>query len=516
MAKKFICSTSEPIVQTAAGKLRGFYLDGTYIFRGVKYADAKRFLPPVPVQPWEGVRDALDYGYIAPLLDPPSPRGDMLIPHRFWPENEHCQYLNVWTRSLEPGAKKPVMVWLHGGGFSSGSSIEMVAYDGDNLCTYGDVVVVTLNHRLNMLGYFDLSDYGEKYKNAGNAGMEDIVAALKWVQENIAAFGGDPGNVTIFGQSGGGMKVTTLCQTPSAKGLFHKGIVMSGVAGFPMGGKRDNRVIVEGLLSELGLTAADIEKLETIPVPELFAAYRKAEQKLLKKGIFSMWGPVPGDWYAGDPLEVGLTENAKQIPLMVGTVIAEFAFGPGIPNKHKLPADARREMLAARFKEHTDALIEAFKKAYPGKNELDLLSIDTMFRQPTLDFAEKISAARETPVYSYLFALEFDYDDGKPAWHCADIPFVFHNTDKVPICQIEGVTERLEEQVSRAYINFARSGNPNHDKLPAWPAFKPEHKATMVFDRTCEVREDFEGALLSLLKAAAPPMGFPMTAPDNG
>ncbi|MBR3060718.1 MAG: carboxylesterase family protein [Oscillospiraceae bacterium] len=198
MARDFRCS-ADTVAKTADGLLRGFFLDGLYIFQGVKYADAGRFQAPAPVKPWEGIREATNYGYICPVANEPMPTGELLIPHRFWPSNEHCQYLNIWTPSLERGAKKPVIVWLHGGGYSSGSSIEQVAYEGDALAEYADAVVVTLNHRLNILGFLDMSSFGEKYRNSVNAGMADIVEALRWVKRNIAAFGGDPENVTLIG-----------------------------------------------------------------------------------------------------------------------------------------------------------------------------------------------------------------------------------------------------------------------------------------------------------------------------
>ena len=231
MARNFMCTKTDPVVETKAGKLRGFQLDGTYAFHGVKYADAKRFHQPTPVEPWEGIKNALAYGYVCPMLQQDQPSNELMVPHRYWPLDENCQYLNIWTQHLDPNAKKPVLVWLHGGGFAAGSSIEHIAYEGENMSKYGDVVVISLNHRLNILGYLDLSPFGEEYKNSGNAGNADMVAALQWIHENIANFGGDPENVTLFGQSGGGAKVTTLLQTPAADGLFHKGIVMSGVLG---------------------------------------------------------------------------------------------------------------------------------------------------------------------------------------------------------------------------------------------------------------------------------------------
>ena len=229
MAKTFYCNKSGPIVTTKAGKLRGFVVDGTYTFHGIRYAVAKRFHQPEPVPAWEGVKDALAYGYVCPLLEQDEPSNEVMIPHRYWPMDENCQYLNIWTQSLDENAKKPVMVWLHGGGYFAGSSIEQVAYEGDALAAYGDVVVVTVNHRLNILGYLDLSDYGEEYANSGIVGMEDIVMALKWVRDNIDQFGGDPDNVTIMGESGGGAKVRALLQMSSADGLYHRAIIQSGI-----------------------------------------------------------------------------------------------------------------------------------------------------------------------------------------------------------------------------------------------------------------------------------------------
>jgi para-nitrobenzyl esterase len=491
-------------------------LDGIYTFHGIKYAEAGRFGPPRPVDSWEGVKDALSYGYIAPLLEHPAPQGEVLIPHRFWPEHEKCQYLNVWTLHLDKAAKRPVMVWLHGGGFSAGSSIEQTAYEGDNLCKYGDVVVVSLNHRLNILGYLDLSSYGDKYKNSGNAGMADIVEALRWVQENIAAFGGDPDNVTVFGQSGGGMKVTALGQIAEAAGLYRKGIVMSGIVdGTAFGGKQDGRRIVRGILAELELGEDRVEKLETLPFPGLAKAFNRAHRKLAKEGIRVNWGPVDNDWYAGDPLQVGFSERAKKIPLMVGTVIAEFSFGPGVRDKWNLSPAERKKLLAERFGGSTDKVIGLFNKAYPGKNETDLLFLDGFFRPGTVKYIEKKSAEGTAPVYSYMFALDFEYDGGKPAWHCSDIPFVFHNTERVGICNIPGVTEKLEEEIAGAYVNFAAKGNPNHSALAEWLPYTPDRKAVMVFDRKSELRLDHEGELLALLAELTPPHDFAALRPDD-
>ena len=514
MAKKFVCTATEPVVETSKGKIRGFIWDGTYTFHGIKYADAKRFMPPSAVEPWEGVKDALNYGPNCPLLDNPMPSGEVLIPHRFWPAHENCQYLNIWTRSVDKGAKKPVMVWLHGGGFSAGSAIEQVAYDGDNLAAYGDVVVVTVNHRLNILGYLDMSSFGEKYANSVNAGMADLVEALKWVRDNIEAFGGDPGNVTIFGQSGGGMKVTVLGQIPEAEGLFHRAIVMSGIAEMNLGGNADHADVVRGILAELDFKENEVEKLEKVNFAVLAKAFNRVNRKLRKEGKNVGWGPKKNNWYTGDPFDVGFSEFSKTVPTMVGTVIAEFGFMPGPPNKNELSAEQRHAVLKERYGDHTDELIKLFKKAYPGKNEVDLLFVDAMFRPATLKYADIKSGVASAPLYSYMVALEFDYDYGKLAWHCGDIPFFFHNAELIPVCNIEGVTERLEEEMAGAFVAFARSGDPNHKNLIKWPAYKPDNKATIVFDRKTEVRVDYEAELLDLLKKATPP--FDMSALRRG
>ena len=191
-----------PVLHTTSGDLKGYFYDGVYIYKGIPYAYADRFQMPVPSK-WNGVKDATNYGFVCPLQNQDTPNGELMVPHRYWPQDEHCQSLNIWTNKLDPEAKKPVLVWFHGGGYAAGSSIEQVAYDGVSIAKKGDSILVSVNHRLNILGYLDLSPFGEKYKNSANAGHADMVAALQWVHDNIALFGGDPENVTIFGQSGG-------------------------------------------------------------------------------------------------------------------------------------------------------------------------------------------------------------------------------------------------------------------------------------------------------------------------
>ena len=272
-----------PIVEVAGGKLRGFMDDGTYSFLGIRYATAERFKMPQKVEPWDGVKDAQSYGTTCPVPTQTRVGADEFVwPHRYWPENEDCQYLNVWTQHLDADARRPVMVFMHGGAFTNGSSIEAVAYEGKNLSAFGDVVMVTLNHRLNVLGTLNLSAYGPEYEKAGNTGMADIEAALRWVQENIEAFGGDPGSVTIFGQSGGSGKVVHLMHMPSAKGLFHKAIAESSGSAAYLTAEESAR-IAELILQKLRLNRTQVVRLESLPYDELLEVANESLAQVRKE-----------------------------------------------------------------------------------------------------------------------------------------------------------------------------------------------------------------------------------------
>lgn len=514
--KEFAMSKTTPVVQTPKGKIRGFHYDGVEHFYGIRYAKARRFHMPEPIPAWEGVKDAGSYGMICPVLSEPMPIGEVMTPHRFWPSSEHCQYLNVWTRDCDPAAKRPVMFWIHGGGYAAGSSIEQVCYDGFNLAKDNDVVVVSVNHRLNAFGYLDLSDFGEEYQNSVNVGMADLVEALRWVRDNIECFGGDPNNVTIFGQSGGGGKVTVLGQIPEAEGLFHKMIVMSGViSGHAFDTDCSSKELVLEIINTLHIAETDIEKLEKVPVPQYIWAVNKAVNVLAAKGKRVNWSPKPNNYYTCDPLEGDFSPSALKIPTMVGSVIAEFGMVQDYGERSQLTVEDREECVNKFFgEEGGPKILEAFRKVYPDINEVYATDLETAFLPSTVDYVQKKAKEASAPVYNYMFAKIFDYDGGRAAWHCSDIPFFFHNADLIPICQ-QKCGDMLDQVMSGAFVNFARTGNPNVDGLPQWEPCEDGKLVTMVFNDTCSVKENMHQELLPLLTKYKPAFDFHPPVANN-
>lgn len=501
----FVCD-ERTTVSTRAGRIRGFALDSTYIFRGIRYATAKRFEAPEPVLPWDGVKPALHYGPICMTSFVETHASDILIPHREWIQSEDCQFLNVWTQSLDPMAKLPVMVWIHGGGYSMGSSIELEAFDGARMSEYGEVVVVSINHRLNVLGYLDLNANTDRYPDSANAGSADIVASLRWVRENIAAFGGDPDNVTLFGQSGGGHKVSSMMQIPAADGLFHKCIIMSGITPnfrYPRRGE-SGKQIVDALLAELGMKADEANRLAEIPYRSLAAAFEKVQAALRRQWIYCGETPLPDNFYLGDWKEVGFRPESAKIPVMLGTVIAEFAFGVDLPQKHRMTMDEQLAAIKERFGNAADALVDHFRKAYPEKPPVDLLYFESCIRLEGQKFCSDRAAAAKAPVYNYVFSQEFPVDGGRLAWHCADIPFAFHNVDLVPVANMGGASEALQESMCGAWTSFAKTGTPVLPKGPEWKPFTPDGCETMIFDTPCRLGIRFDSALLKAHQEAVP------------
>ncbi len=503
--RKFICTEDYPVVKTTRGKIRGYVLDETFMYRGIRYAKAKRFMMPEPVDPWEGIKDAHDYGYICPECGRPEPYQDFLLPRRHWPDSEHCQYLNIWTQSLEDKARRPVMVWLHGGGFSAGSSLDLFAYDGEELSRRGNVVVVTLNHRVNLLGFLNLSAYGEKYKDSANVGMADIVAALQWIHDNIAEFGGDPDNVTIFGQSGGGGKVTTLMQMPAADGLYHKAIVQSGVLGDKMKMTRGQSLVTaDKLVHKLGLTKENISAIETMDYRTIADAANAVAMEETGIGVSFGWAPVPGDDYPGDPVDVGFRKENAHIPMIVGTIIKEFEKGP-VGNKALWNDEQRMAVIRERAGQKAKRLADLFAKAYPEMDQAYAAAVDGAFRPATVRYLEQRIHDAQAPVYNYVFTFESTFKGGMIIGHSCEIPFVFGNAAFTETLCKDGVTERLQNQMCNAWINFAYTGNPNHRELPLWKPYAAETKACMALGDVTVLKEgNFDGELMELLATLEP------------
>lgn len=495
MEQKFQCAYDQTVIETTRGKILGYVTDGIHVFKGIPYAKAKRFHQPAEPEPWEDVLDTTSFGYVCPLLETPRPNGELYVPHRYWPMDEDCLNLNLWTPGCD-GKKRPVLVWLHGGGYESGSAIEHIAYEGENMARYGDVVLVSVNHRLNVLGYFDLSAYGEEYANSANAGNADIVAALRWVHENIARFGGDPGNVTVFGQSGGGGKVTDLLQTPSADGLFAKAFNMSGVLQMLMHEDRvnDGRSHVEFLLKELGLKT--VKELEKAPWHALSAAYRKLKAVFDREGKYFGNSPMKNEFYAGEPVRNGFRKETAHIPMMVSWVFGELvAFSAPEYDRNRMSLEEQTQTLEKLLgKDDADKVIALFREAYPQRPPIDLLRSDFFFRPGIIPYVQKRSEINPN-TWVYLFDHDLPIFGGQVPWHCADIPYVFRNTEAVPTMQ-EEVTAALQEQMFRSVIAFARTGNPNNPTIPEWPACTPEKESVMVFDNTCRVLTNFDHQLI--------------------
>ena len=436
-------SAKSSTVQTQSGPVAGYIDDGVFIYQGIPYGQAERFMPPVDPEPWKEVRPSRSYGPVAPHGERMGWRDDNQAFTMHWDDGypgEDCLRVNVWTSSIKAGSKLPVMVWLHGGGFSEGSSQEQIGYDGTNLARDHGVVVVSLNHRLNVLGFLDLSAYGAKYAHSGNVGMLDIVKALEWVRDNIAAFGGDPSNVTLFGQSGGGGKVTTVMAMPSARGLFHKAIVQSGSI-FNLMSPKYSRRIGATTVSRLGISPARIDDIASVPYEKLLEAYRAAVKQVTEEASHD--GALPANFL--DLILFG------QLPVVDGEVIP---FQPSSPEALALSKDI-------------PTIIGTVLNEFTPTQE------DPIFRPLALQQAADRTAAGCAPVYLYRFDWATPVLDGAMgSTHCLEIPFVFDNV-LVHRTFTGGGADAVElgHRVSRLWTSFARSGKPEAEGMPVWEPF---------------------------------------------
>ena len=497
------------VADTTHGKVRGYILRGVHYFLGIPYgadtSGANRFMPPQKPKPWSDVYPALWWGNTAPqnMENRYASKYASFRDHWNYDDvSEDCLRVNVFTPALKDGRKRPVLVWLHGGGFTNGNGIEQDGYTGENLARFGDVVVVSLNHRLGPLGYCNLAAVGgERFAASGNVGMLDIVAALEWVRDNIGNFGGDPGSVTIMGQSGGGAKVTTLTAMPSAKGLFHKAVVLSG-AGVRSGDKAAAEKLGSYVLQEAGLTAADIGKLQAMPWKQYYEIATRAQRKFAAEvgatGMRAGFSPsVDGTvlpqhpyWPDASPLAANVpmiicsTEN-EQAPAWIDASLASVTFDQVAERVRE------RAGFGPGFGDRSKDVIASYAKAFPDKSPVEIWSLVTSNRQGVVTLADA-KVKQPAPVYVSWFTWQPPLFDGRiGAFHCVDISFWFHNTDLMLTHTGGGARpRRLAEKMAGALVQFMKTGDPNGKGLPAWPKYTSANGETLVLDDTCVVKND--------------------------
>ncbi|HEY7838326.1 MAG TPA: carboxylesterase family protein, partial [Terriglobales bacterium] len=527
-----IASPKKNIVETENGKIFGYSRRGTITFKGIPYGATTtgraRFQPPSNPKPWTGVRSSLYWGHVSPqdytdTFDAQRAgwnHDDEAFMCR-WEDghsSEDCLHLNVWTPSINDNAKRPVMVWIHGGGYTAGSDQEMRMYPGGSLSRRGDVVVVSVNHRLGVLGYGNFMEYGTQYSSSPNIGQLDLVAALQWIKNNISNFGGDPNRVLIFGQSGGGAKVSVLMGMPLAKGLFHRAVVESG-SSLRQGTPEASARVAAGVVAALGLSKATFERIHELPVQQLIQATVTAQRIAAAAGAgggpgIGGFGPVvDGNILPRNSFDPDASPYSAQVPLIVGTVYNEFynTVQMGDISLEDMTLAEARQRLSSRGRgglgQDASRVIQAFQAAHPTATPFEVFSViaaTSSMRRNALTQAARKAAQGGAPAYNYWFQWQTPILDGRPrAFHTSELPFVFYNTERCAYMTGGGPDAlKLGGVMADAWISFARTGDPNHAGLPNWPKYDAATVPTMIFDNDVRAVNDPDGEVRKAIDEA--------------
>jgi len=501
-----------PIVELSSGRIRGRHSEGICVFKGIPYggptSGSGRFRAPLPPEPWSGVKDALDYGDRAPQRDDPM-EASLLGGRPNEPMSEDCLRLNVWTPSVDDGARRPVMVWFHGGGFSSLSGSSPL-YDGTRLCHAGDVVVVTVNHRLNLFGFLHLAELaGPEFADASNAGLLDLVLALRFVREHASRFGGDPENVTIFGESGGGAKVSVLLSMAEAQGLFHRAIIQSG-AHLHAQAPADASENASKLLAAVGVDPTDAGALRSLPVERWIDAYAKLAPQNWGRVHFSP--VVDGRHLTREPWKPDAPDTSDEVPVLICSTRTEttLLLAGRNPSLFRQDSISLRQNLAGWLPRGLlEDVVQRFEKLYPEASPSEiffLITSDLYARCQAWSLADLKSQRGRAPVWMCELVWDTPINGGR--WmspHTLDIPLVFDNVGRVPsFAPPIDAARTVAHHMSRAWLAFAHTGDPNHVGLPEWPAYTHAEPKTLLFDVSPRVVADWRDAEREALRSVPP------------